>query len=84
MNIENPAIQVFIEQEISQTELCEELGYSYPYFNRVVNRRQMSKPLELKIAKRVKKKIHEIFPDRKNAVLVPLRQPEGGRVDLQV
>lgn len=64
MNIENPAVKAICESDYSQTVLAEEFGCSLWYFNRVVNRRLKSRPLEQRIAKKIKIEVVAIFPDR--------------------
>lgn len=65
MNIENPAVEAIYESPYSQTELAEIFGVGIWHFNRVVNRRSLSKPLEKRIAKFLDVEWTEIFPDRK-------------------
>jgi hypothetical protein len=64
MNVENPAVEAIYESPYSQTELSEEFGVGVWHFNRVVNRRSKSKPLEKRIAKKLGVEIAAIFPDR--------------------
>ena len=64
MNIENPAVKAIYESDYSQTDLAEEFGCSMWYFNRFVNRRLKSRPLEQHIAKKIKVEVVAIFPDR--------------------
>jgi hypothetical protein len=65
MNIENLAVKAIYESDYSQTELACEFDVSLCHFNRVVNRRSKSKPLEQRIAEKLEVEVVAIFPDRK-------------------